>query len=269
MRDGSLGRRRGERGFALILAILSLMLLTFLGLTLATTTSTELQIATNYRWSQQALYNAEAGLEVGRVVLALGASTETEWEELLPERRMEDTTTPMVWLDGAAPGPPTGAVAERDWYRSDCDTRGGLGYGRVLAVLGTAYEHQSSYGARTLNGAYTLWVRRDLTVNDNGEYSDSESNKAVILVAEGVAPYTGQATAFTAARQARRVLEVRLGLGVADEKKNCEGLGGQEGLGPSGANYNPCAPLVADPATGEMMGLEGVFGPGVTSTGLE
>jgi len=51
-------KRRSERGFALILAILSLMLLTFLGLTLATTTSTELQIATNYRWSQQALYNA-------------------------------------------------------------------------------------------------------------------------------------------------------------------------------------------------------------------
>ena len=46
---------RGESGFALVLAILSLMLLTFLGLTLATTTSTELQIATNYRWSQQAV----------------------------------------------------------------------------------------------------------------------------------------------------------------------------------------------------------------------
>jgi len=50
--------RGHERGFALILAILALMLLTFLGLTLATSTSTELRIATNYRWNQQALYNA-------------------------------------------------------------------------------------------------------------------------------------------------------------------------------------------------------------------
>ena len=63
------GQRR-QAGFALILAILSLMLLTFLGLTLAATTSTELQIATNYRWSQQALYNAEAGLEAAKLLLA-------------------------------------------------------------------------------------------------------------------------------------------------------------------------------------------------------
>ena len=45
----------GPIGFALILAILA-HAPEFLGLTLATTTSTELQIATNYRWSQQARY---------------------------------------------------------------------------------------------------------------------------------------------------------------------------------------------------------------------
>jgi len=37
-RQNPVGPRAGERGFALVLAILSLMLLTFLGLTLATTT---------------------------------------------------------------------------------------------------------------------------------------------------------------------------------------------------------------------------------------
>ena len=41
MHDTVVDRRPGEPGFALILAILSLMLLTFLGLTLATTTSTD------------------------------------------------------------------------------------------------------------------------------------------------------------------------------------------------------------------------------------
>ena len=45
-----------QSGFALVLALLALLLLTFLGLTLAVTTSTELQIATNYRWSEQARY---------------------------------------------------------------------------------------------------------------------------------------------------------------------------------------------------------------------
>ena len=48
-------RMRDERGFALIVALLALVLLTFLGLTMTLTTSTELQISTNYRWSQQAL----------------------------------------------------------------------------------------------------------------------------------------------------------------------------------------------------------------------
>ena len=74
MHDTVVDRRPGERGFALVLAILSLMLLTFLGLTLATTTSTELQIATNYRWSQQALYNAEAGIESARILLSRSAT---------------------------------------------------------------------------------------------------------------------------------------------------------------------------------------------------
>ena len=87
MQDARHGRRTGERGFALILAILSLMLLTFLGLTLATTTSTELQIATNYRWSQQALYNAEAGLEAARIVLSNEADIATGWTTLLPTVR--------------------------------------------------------------------------------------------------------------------------------------------------------------------------------------
>ena len=41
--------RRSEQGFALILAILSLMLLTFLGLTLATTTSTDFSLTSSLR----------------------------------------------------------------------------------------------------------------------------------------------------------------------------------------------------------------------------
>jgi len=72
----------GESGFALILALLALVLLTFLGLTLALTTSTELQIATNYRWSQQALYNAESGLEAGRALLR-----NMNWALVLPAPR--------------------------------------------------------------------------------------------------------------------------------------------------------------------------------------
>src|SRR5512139_849799 len=132
------GRRRGEQGFALILAILSLMLLTFLGLTLATTTSTELQIATNYRWSQQALYNAEAGLDAARVILSSPGLVDasTGWRLTLPAVR----TSPSQWVIGAAP-PPIEAATGRDFHMQDCDTRGGMGYGRVLTDGVVRYEN--------------------------------------------------------------------------------------------------------------------------------
>jgi hypothetical protein len=81
------GRARKQAGFALILAILSLMLLTFLGLTLAATTSTELQIATNYRWSQQALYNAEAGLQAAKLLLAQVSVVDGDFRNILPTAR--------------------------------------------------------------------------------------------------------------------------------------------------------------------------------------
>ena len=71
--------RAREAGMALVLAIMALMLLTFLGLTLAATTSTELQIATNYRWSEQARYNAEAGVEAGKVILIPALSPRGPW----------------------------------------------------------------------------------------------------------------------------------------------------------------------------------------------
>src|SRR5512139_1916849 len=95
------GRRAGESGFALLLAILSLMLLTFLGLTLAATTSTELQIATNYRWSLQAFYNAEAGIEAGKRVLQ-----NVNWRAAMPAARgswAPPTTTPVPTTNQPVP----------------------------------------------------------------------------------------------------------------------------------------------------------------------
>ena len=255
MHDTVVDRRPAERGFALVLAILSLMLLTFLGLTLATTTSTELQIATNYRWSQQALYNAEAGIEAARVILARSADLTTKWDTILPARRMSGGV-PATWIEGSAPAPGTGTG--RDYYRIDCDTRGGMGYGLVLNALSQRWEDVSSFETFSLNGAFTLWIRRDLTVSNDGKYQDSDRNDMLVIVSEGVAPYTGAATAFTAARQASRVLETRLNVLLSTVGKPCESLSGQEGMGPSGDNYNPCAPLALE--GGAALGLESAFG---------
>jgi hypothetical protein len=270
---GGHGRLR-ERGFALILAILSLMLLTFLGLTLATTTSTELQIATNYRWSQQALYNAEAGLEAARVVLSNVADPTAQWSNVLPVARTSS------WVAGSAPAPtlPGGATPirppnGRDFQNENCDLRGNIGYGRVLVGLGgERYEDVSSFEGRTLNGAFTIWIRRPVNVRSDGQYTeDPVVNSSLIVVSEGVAPYSGAATALTSARQATRVLETRFGLQVDSVGNPC-GLGkgqGQEGGSPMGENFNPCAPVT--PGAGGSLGnvFGGAEAGGFTSTGIQ
>lgn len=258
--------RPGEQGFALVLAILSLMLLTFLGLTLATTTSTELQIATNYRWSQQAQYNAEAGLEAARIVLSQVADINTGWSNQLPTDRGGSWPqgSPLAILDS-----PVG----RDFYQSACDTRGGMGYGRVIDDGAIRYEDVSAFSGETLNGAFTIWIRRGLDVGNDGYYSDSTRNDALIIVAEGRAPFSGAADQFTRNRQAVRVLETTFSLGLATQGSPCLGSQqGQEGMSPTGENFNPCAPITAG-AGGSLENAFGNAGTGatgaLTSTGVE
>src|SRR5262245_6697418 len=146
-------KNRKESGFALIMAILALMLLTFLGLTLAVTSSTELQIATNYRWSQQALYNAEAGMQAARVILSNAADPLTGLRPVLP------TVRAPGWTPGAAvplAGPNGGGfpAGARDLYQQGCPAdlnRGMTGYGLVLSDGVTVYENQSTFRGANLN----------------------------------------------------------------------------------------------------------------------
>ena len=188
MTNERVGPRRAESGFALVLAILSLMLLTFLGLPLPTTTSTELQIATNYRWSQQALYNAEAGLEAARIALANAATANpsAQWLPVLPARR----TSPLSWNEGSAPAPAELPTATgRDFELIGCDTRGGVGYGLVLSDGTTRYESISTFEGESLNGAFTIWVRRPLLTDNQGQFSDGPApgqDDLLVIVSEGV-----------------------------------------------------------------------------------
>ena len=266
MEDRSQGRHASQQGFALILAILALMLLTFLGLTLATTTSTELQIATNYRWSQQALYNAEAGLEAARIVLSGVADPANEWSAQLPTQR------PGTWAQGAAPVP-LDATVGRDFFRSNCDDKGGVGFGRVLTDPTARFENISEFpvgGGQTLNGAFTIWVRRPLQSLANGELQDDPRSDAAVIVAEGIAPFFGPGDAFTRARQATRVLETRFMLETAAVGDPCLGAqGGQEGGSPMGENFNPCAPITPG-ATGSLANaFGGAAAGGLTGTGVQ
>ncbi len=259
---------RDAAGFALVLAILALMLLTFLGLTLATTTSTELQIATNYRWSQQALYNAEAGMEVSKLLLA----TNSQWLGLVPADRTPATGV-APWTAGTGPVPVGGGFGTgRDYEQKQCPAdRGGQGYGVVLntfPALGNPairWENVSSFLGSTINGAFTIWVRRELVSNLDGTFQDDATVPLTNLVVtvEGVAPYTGAASNFTRANQARRVLEMTWTLLTG---KPCRQLGGQKGQGPSGENFDPCSTL-SEGAAGSLGGAFGAAGNRVGGAG--
>lgn len=88
---------RDERGVALIVALMAMLLLTALGVGLLMTTSTETLITSNYRLSSEAMYAADAGVE--RVMQDL--LTVPDWNRIL------DGSTQSAFTDG----PPSGARA--------------------------------------------------------------------------------------------------------------------------------------------------------------
>jgi len=235
-------------GFALILALLSLLLLTFLGLTLATTTSTELQIATNYRWSQQAAYNAEAGIEAAKIYLRDHPSS---WSTLLPGYRGSAATwtgvAPMLPAAPAAPGGMPAADAYgnplRNWWSQSCDYRGGnVGYGVVLNPVAGVLQYANSvpWLPQRLNGAFTVWIRRGVLINTAAaSFADDPSDLVLILTSEGIAPYASAGSQALRANMAVAVRELTLLRGI----DSCEAYKSQQGGNVSGTGFWACAVL--------------------------
>jgi hypothetical protein len=85
---------RSERGVAMIIALLSVLLLTALGVGLIMATATESTITANYRDSGEALYAADAGVE--RVMQDL--LTVPDWNRILSGQ------VQSAFVDGAAVG---------------------------------------------------------------------------------------------------------------------------------------------------------------------
>ena len=145
------------------------------------------------------------------------------------------------------PSPGTG----RDYEMKECDTRNGVGYGKVLVGTKTDDGRQEAIQevfGRRLNGGYTLWIRRATIFGDDGSMQDDPGQVSGILTVEGVAPYVTQ-NAFTRAHQARRYLEATVGSNI---HKVCE-AGGQEGVDATGSNYNPCTPISRDDAAATLL----------------
>ena len=168
-------------------------------------------------------------------------------------------------MTGASDAPPDPGVLTparaglRDYERMGCSDRAGVGYGRVITAPAATpqpgdYQDVSQFMGTTLNGAFTLWARRDLTVSLTGEFSDNVDNTSLVVTAEGIAPYASNdltlggsaqaGRAFVRSNQARRILEVGYSL-LVNQGQRCQGLSGQEGVAPSGENFDPCATLGA------------------------
>lgn len=248
-----------QQGFALILSLLALVLLTTMGLALANSTGVELQISTNQRWSESARYNAEAGVEYGRSILMAMPT----WTAILPPARAVDVNG--AW-NGPTEATPFGAVpagnrGTRNFENWKCDEKGyGMGYG-VVIDLGDATgaeEFRSQIGGATLNGSFTLWVRRPVAWMDgpdgDNELGDGTSlqdyqgdDDILILVSEGTAPYAGAVnlTGFAAQNRAVYTIETLLSRSgtVIMDQSGCGGRAGQAGGSASGNNLGGCVAI--------------------------
>jgi hypothetical protein len=260
-----------ESGFALILALLSLALLTSMGLALANNTGVELQIATNQRWGESARYNAEAGIEYGKRLL-LDAP---DWGLLLPAARVNSDWDPTAWSGSAPSVTPMFSNATRNFENFRCDKFGfGMGYGVVLddgGALGPQ-EYISEVAGATLNGAFTLWIRRPVMWsggNSTGTtLQDHPDDDVIMLVSEGVAPYTGaaaNATGLAALNRSTFVIETlltRKGAPVLDQSA-CNTRQGQAGGSSSGGNTAGCVALTEGRQITEALGDTPGAGTGV------
>jgi len=227
-----------------------------MGLALSSSTSVELQISSNYRWATAARYNAEAGIEYGRSLLMSAPS----WAGLLPPARLptdHPDWSPTKW-ETTPLGSPTATApqtrAARNFENWQCDERGyGMGYGVVYDDGGAAgpEEYRTQVGGATLNGAFTLWIRRPVRwkgLNGVGtELEDYPENDVLVLVSEGVAPFTGanNANAAYAANRAAYVIETlltRAGTTIFDQSA-CSSRQGQSGGSASGGNSSGCVML--------------------------
>ncbi len=87
-------RCRDESGIAMLVALMSLLLLTALGVALVMTTQTETMISSNFSNGQEALYAADAGVERAMQDLL----TVPDWDTILAG------ATTSAFIDGSAGG---------------------------------------------------------------------------------------------------------------------------------------------------------------------
>jgi hypothetical protein len=199
-----------NEGSAFVISILILFVLSVLGLALMLSTTTETDIAVNYRWGEQAFFNADAALEYGKNVLASYALLNQDFSAILPPARPNATVADgnqpwgVAHPDGAACNPTAAGCRDYQYFIDQCPQGPGnpctrIYIGRVLprpdgtlamwdfrAPAGAPGDLDND-GNSELQGTFTLWVRRPL-VGDRDYGSLPSEEDRVILTAEGTAP---------------------------------------------------------------------------------
>lgn len=174
------GTRRGERGIALLIALMMTMLLAALGVALVTVTSMDIQIAARFRDGQAARHAAEAGLERA----ALDLARAPQWDEILRgsvRSGFADSTTTPTLPGGGATLDLRSATARlqqettRQGFRSTRDPRWRLfAWGSLATLLPPGAIDDRVYLA--------VWVADDRSDTDEDPLTDG--NGVLLLHAE-------------------------------------------------------------------------------------
>ncbi len=215
-RIGHYSRSASDEGSAFVISVLILFVLSVLGMALMLTTTTEKDIAINYRWGEQAFFNADAALEYGKNVLGDYALRNGDFAAVLPPAR-NDVTVPDAsapWgtaiPDPASCNPATPGCRDYQYFVDHCPPAAPgpcvrVYIGRVL-TRGDGTQVQYDFrlpggavpgdvdndGDADLEGTVTVWVRRPIVGTRDYGVQDAGSpfgrHDRVILTAEGTAP---------------------------------------------------------------------------------
>lgn len=225
-----------EEGSAFVISVLVLFVLSILGMALMLTTTTEKDIAVNYRWGEQAFFNADAALEYGKNILAAYLVESNDFAAILPPARLDVTVSDSSapWgdalpnpgsCDPASPGcrdyqyfadrcPPDGTDCVRVYIGLVLRrTNGSLAQYDFRLPDGAVAGDLNGDGTADLEGTTTLWVRRPIVgTQDYGvptpDFPLGFSDR-VILTAEGTAPGAGGAGAARPVSVRRLEMTVR------------------------------------------------------------
>jgi hypothetical protein len=152
-----------DRGSSLVLAVMSVALLSALGLALALMTSTEMMIAGAYAESQELSYAAEAGLEIAKQELR----RVTDWNDVLVG------AVRSTWIDDGSSPTLAEATNIANCGKTTLCSAADMDAVSGLRPWGTNNPRWQLFAFGELNHSYVVaWVGDDAAENDGDPLRD-------------------------------------------------------------------------------------------------